>query len=97
MLFDLRTDPRELHNLTSEAGAADHIDRVWHRVRERCDPEAITMRILESQRRRRTVTPTLLEQGVSWDHEPRVAASGAYIRNTMALYEIERRSRFPAK
>ena len=55
------------------------------------------MRILESQRRRRTVTPTLLEQGVSWDHEPRVAASGAYIRNTMALYEIERRSRFPAK
>ena len=67
------------------------------RPREHGDPDAIRGRVLESQRRRRAVSPALLRQGVSWDHEPRVDASGTYIRNTMELYEIERRSRFPAK
>lgn len=97
MLFDLDNDPHELNNLAADPVHEPDIGNLWNRIRERWDVEGIRTRVLESQRRRRTVVPSLVRQGVSWDYEPRTDAARSYIRNNLELYEIERRSRFPAR
>jgi choline-sulfatase len=95
MYFDMRRDPRELINLAEDPAHQAAVAGAWMEVRSRWDIPGIRARVLESQRRRRTVTPALVSQGVSWDHAPRIDASRCYIRNNLELYEIERRSRFP--
>ena len=35
------------------------------------------------------------EQGLSWDYQPIQDATRAYVRNTMPIYELEKRGRFP--
>ena len=95
MYFDLSDDPSELNNLATDPAGQKYVDSIWDMIRSRWDVAGMKKRILESQRRRRAVTPTLIEQGVSWDYEPRIDAARSYVRNTLGLYEIERRSRFP--
>ena len=96
MLFDLDNDPDELDNLAADPAYGPSIAKLWDQIHASWDVEGMKTRILESQRRRRSVVPSLVRQGVSWDHEPRIDAARSYIRNNLELYEIERRSRFPS-
>ena len=62
----------------------------------RWDGDALAERILESQRRRRLVSRSRERSTPDiWDYQPIRDASQDYIRNTMTLWEIEGRSRFP--
>ena len=97
MLFDLDNDPGELDNLAADPAYGPSIAKLWDQIHASWDVEGMKTRILESQRRRRSVVPSLVRQGVSWDHEPRIDAARCYIRNNLELYEIERRSRFPSR
>ena len=97
MLFDLDNDPGELDNLAADPAYGPSIAKLWDQIHASWDVEGMKTRILESQRRRRSVVPSLVRQGVSWDHEPRIDAARSYIRNNLELYEIERRSRFPSR
>ena len=95
-LFDLEADPKELANL---AGAPEHAGTLGafrDEAAARWDGEALAERILESQRRRRLVSRSWERSTPDiWDFQPIRDASQDYIRNTMTLWEIEGRSRFP--
>lgn len=96
LYFDLESDPKELHNLADNPKYKTEVSTVVEEVRARWDVEAIKGRIIESQRRRHTIIPNLIEQNVSWDYQPETDASRTYIRNNSELYQIECRARFPS-
>ena len=60
------------------------------------DMEGIRQQVVASQRRRRYLNDILRKQGVAWDYQPVFDAKGQYIRNTVPIFELEMRSRFPA-
>ena len=64
-------------------------------VRKNYDREALTERVLESQRRRKFLKNVMSDQLLSWDYQPKENAAETYIRNTMPIYELEKRARFP--
>ena len=96
LLFDLRADPDELHNL---AGTSEHQGLLASLVQEvgaRWDMPALHAQVLASQRRRRFVYGALTQGKLhSWDHQPLVDASQQYMRNHIDLDDLERRARFP--
>ncbi len=95
-LFDLEEDPDELRNLTDSADHRALAEAFRQEAAGRWDSAALRTQVVESQRRRRLVAASW-QQGapVVWDYEPRRDVSRDYIRNTMTLWEIEGRSRFP--
>lgn len=96
LYFNLQSDPSEMDNLANSEYHATQVQSLLDEVRARWDIEAIKRRIMESQRRRHTIIPTAVQQNVCWDYQPEVNAGETYIRNNLELYEIERRSRYPA-
>ncbi|MEK9743920.1 MAG: choline-sulfatase, partial [Gammaproteobacteria bacterium] len=52
--------------------------------------------VLESQRRRAFLKNVMRQQGVAWDHDPVSQAKNSYVRNSMPIYELEKRARFPS-
>ncbi|MDJ0955687.1 MAG: choline-sulfatase [Arenicellales bacterium] len=96
LCFDLREDPKEMHNLAEDPAHEQIIGALTDKVRSRWDTPSLKRWIIESQRRRHTIIPLLVKQNVSWDYQPKVRADQVYIRNNLELYEIERRSRFPS-
>lgn len=97
LLFNLDSDPQELHNLAESSEHKGILAGFLAEVRERWDIPAIHAATLASQRRRRLVAEAL-SQGklTSWDHQPWVDASQQYMRNHIDLDDLERRARFPA-
>jgi choline-sulfatase len=96
-LYDLETDPNEMHNL---AGRPEHgeLQRTFRdEVMARWDPQAIRQEVLASQRRRQFVASSLIAAGqpVSWDFQPHRDASKQYMRGHLELDDLERRARFP--
>ena len=57
--------------------------------------EALIKRVLESQRRRRFLKNIMRDQSISWDYQQVENGGDAYIRNTMPIYQLEKKSRFP--
>ena len=95
-LFDLSSDPKELNNLAEAPEYTALIQAFRREVEQRWDFDAITQRVLESQRRRKLVASALAKGKVTtWDHQPLVDASVQYMRNTIDLDDLEARSRFP--
>ena len=72
------------------------VDDLTHEAALRWDTETLRAQVLESQRRRRYLAPVLVRQDTVWDYAPSANAGSSYIRNTMSISEIERRSRYPA-
>ena len=64
-------------------------------LRSRYDRDALTNTVLESQRRRGFLKEVMREQAISWDYLPVDDAARSYVRNTMPIYELEKRARFP--
>jgi len=94
-LYDVVNDPLERVNL---AGKADHAGRVAslrEEIAVRWDLDTLRQTVVASQRRRRYLNTILRDQGIAWDYQPLVDARNLYIRNTVPIFELEQRSRFP--
>ena len=94
--FNLADDPLEVNNLS---GAQEHQQQVtaWvTEIEQRFDRQAITERVLESQQRRKFLKIVMRDQGVNWDYHPIEMSDELYIRNTKPIFELEKKSRFPA-
>ncbi|MBT8200471.1 MAG: sulfatase-like hydrolase/transferase, partial [Acidimicrobiia bacterium] len=92
-LFDIAADPRETNNLANDPTYQEVVHARRAEVRDGYDHETLRRRVMESQARRHYLAPVMKD--VAWDFEPPYRSSDKYIRNTMPIYELERRSRFP--
>lgn len=95
-LFNLESDPLELHNL---AGVAEHADTLAHfttHLKTHWNLDALDDDIRENQRRR-ILCYEALRQGrfTPWDHQPLQDASERFMRNHLDLNEVEAGSRVP--
>jgi choline-sulfatase len=95
-LFDCAADPREETNLARDPAVAETLAQFRAEVASRWDLAAIDRAVRQSQQRRRIVDAAL-NRGApkSWDFQPFNDASGQYVRNTIALDDMEARARFP--
>ncbi|MBV9344707.1 MAG: choline-sulfatase [Gammaproteobacteria bacterium] len=93
-LYDLARDPDELENLASAAPATPSSWRT--EAQQRWSLPALHAEVIASQRRRRLVAAAhALGRRVAWDYQPEFPASEQYIRNYMALDDLEAAARFP--
>ena len=93
-LFDLAADPLELDNLAPTDPARTAAFR--REIESRFDIDAISRKVLSSQRARHMVFEALRQgKTTSWDFEPRRDASTQYTRNTLDVTSRDQQSRFP--
>ncbi|KAK4191843.1 alkaline-phosphatase-like protein [Podospora australis] len=102
-LFDLESDPLEIHDLVKEGavGTDEEIKRVFEgfekEARDKWDFDDITKQVLHSQRKRRLVWGALTKgKFTSWDYNPEDDGREKYIRSHIPLDDLERRARYPA-
>jgi choline-sulfatase len=95
-LYDVGADPKELHNLIDRPEQAGRVAVLRQEVAARWNFDDIRTTVIASQRRRRFINRIIREQHVAWDYQPAMDAKNQYIRNTMPIFELEMRSRFPA-
>lgn len=80
-LYDLSTDPHELHNLSGEAKYSRNEAFLRSAVFEKFDPDLIESQVESSIDRRRIVRSAMKRTGgPSWDFQPFVDASTSYWR-----------------
>jgi choline-sulfatase len=95
-LYDLLVDPEERANLASNPEQTDRVQAFRNEVARRWNLAAVDVAVRESQKRRHLVAGTLsIGTPAPWDYQPRRDASREYVRNTMALDDIEAQARFP--
>ena len=94
-LYHLDDDPRETRNKAHAVQDDAQSAAMLRDAQQRWDVAALRARILESQRRRRFLAPVMRDQQVAWDYQPITPAADSYIRNTMSIFELESRARFP--
>ncbi len=94
-LYDLASDPMEKKNLAGEPAQAAQLAAFRKQAAERWDLGAVRSAVVESQRRRQFLNAINREQNVAWDYQPVTDARHSYIRNTVPIFELESRSRFP--
>jgi choline-sulfatase len=84
MLFDLKEDAKELHNVADDVHYADVAARMKKEIDRRWNYERLEQDILASQKRRLFVQEALLKgQWTGWDHQPFVDATRAYVRGAV--------------
>jgi len=93
--FDVAADPHERNNLATDAGHLGNVAALVRELDSSYDRDALTERVLESQRRRAFLKGVMREQGVAWDYQPVDNAESSYVRNTMPIYQLEKRARYP--
>jgi len=93
--FDTGSDPMESTNLAEHDEHTSTVDELISEIKANHDLESLRERVIESQNRRAFLKEVMKTQGVSWDYQPPANASNAYVRNTMPIYQLEKRARFP--
>ena len=93
--YDLATDPDEVNNLAAEPAHEQAVAGLLAELETRYDRDALTATVRESQQRRRFLKTVMRTQGLAWDYQPREDVANAWVRNTMPVYELEKRGRFP--
>jgi choline-sulfatase len=95
-LYDLETDPGERDNLASRPDQAERVDDFRREIARRWSLPALDAQVRASQRRRRVVDEALTKgETRSWDFQPHRDAAKQYVRNTIALDDLEAMARFP--
>ncbi|KAK3050257.1 hypothetical protein LTS18_012614, partial [Coniosporium uncinatum] len=94
-LFDLKADPRELHNAVTDPAYAEVAAKFADQARRKWDLRKIHDQVLVSQRQRRMVWQALQKGKFEpWDYEPKVDKP-KYIRSMADLDALERMARYP--
>ena len=93
--FDLENDPLELKNLIDSSEHQNEIAALVNEINNKYDHDALSARVVESQRRRRFLKNVMRNQNVNWDYQANEEAASLYIRNTMPIYQLEKKGRFP--
>jgi choline-sulfatase len=93
--FDLKSDPLECHNLINSIEHQNEINQLVSEINQQYDHQALSDRVIESQRRRRFLKNVMRDQKVNWDYQANEEAASLYIRNTMPIYQLEKKGRFP--
>jgi choline-sulfatase len=95
-LYDLAKDPGERTNLAADPAQAGVVAALRAEVARRWRLDEIDAQVRASQRRRRVVADALAKgEATAWDFQPFRDASKSYVRNTIALDELEASARFP--
>jgi choline-sulfatase len=95
-LFHLPSDPDETNDLAADPRAATTIADFQAEVARRWDLDALTQRILASQRERHFITAALRHgQFTPWEFTPPRDGSREYMRNHLDLNDVERLARWP--
>ena len=95
-LYDVAADPFERSNLASLPAMAADRNAFLAEVRQRWDLPALDASVRASQRRRLFLARSLHHGRVgAWDFQPVRDAAGLYVRNHMALDDLEAIARFP--
>jgi hypothetical protein len=99
MLFDLRHDPLELHDLAGRPGLAALQAGLTARLLADWDPVAVDARIRASQRRRLFLRALGKDRGAfpNWAFEARPGDAGRFVRPSTAGGPVgpKPRARFP--
>ncbi len=97
-LYDLEDDPNEIANLCGRPQAAAIAGAMKRDILARYDVEALSRRVIASQRRRLFLHPVLTSgHYAAWDYQPRRDAAKAYVRNVgVEEDELKGRARLPA-
>ncbi len=94
--YDVEADPTEVTNLADDPAHSPAVKKLLAELDAGYDVPALTGRILESQKRRRFLKKVMLDRGQGWDYQPVKDAAASYIRNTMPIYQLEKKARFPS-
>ena len=87
----------ELTNLTNDPAYADIVQSFRTEVAQRWNVQKLHQDILASQRQRQLVSRALMTGKITaWDYQPVQDAAQQYVRNNIELWELMRRTRFPA-
>jgi choline-sulfatase len=82
LMFDLQSDPAELHNLCLVPGFAPMAQRFVDEIQQRFEPARIKQEVLASQRRRLFLHSTLIQgKHMPWDYQVRQDAAKQYVRS----------------
>lgn len=100
MLFDLKADPLEHHNLSGEPGMAETEKRLKAAAFEGWDPEVINERVLESQAGRQLIWSVAKanKKYDNWSYEVRVKDKRRFVRgggDAEGTNAVKGRARFP--
>lgn len=93
--YNLETDPEERLNLAADPAFIAQTNALQAEIDAAYDLDALTERVKESQRRRQFLKGVMREQAITWDYTPARDAAHDYVRNTMPIYQLEKRGRFP--
>jgi choline-sulfatase len=93
LLFDLASDPDELHNLVDDDAHQPQVDHCRAYIAENWDFDAIARRIISDQKKRNFIQKThYIGKVVSWDYQPFFDATNQYYRSHMTWLEAEKKN-----
>ena len=94
LLYDLESDPDELHDLAADPAFAEVRQRLERRLKENYDPDEVDRRVRDSQRRRFLIAEATQGRPM-WNYVARPGDEARYVRNAK-VDDTKGRSRFPA-
>ena len=98
ILYDLKTDPDELTNLSNNPSSSDLVHGFQQEVISRWELTELDNKIRQSQRQRKLVSSALAKgQRENWDYTPKADYSRLYVRDPGGAELTDRKVRVAAK